>query len=201
MSVSTRPIPPFVFSLSRLPPHAHGCVCLQVGYARSWRLALAMTSIIPCVGVAGALMGIFESKYEMYVTQEALDSLHMRLQLDMALSFFSLGSQHISNGGSFAEEVISTIRTAQVRLRHAPRETCSIGLDSQAFGTQQRLASKYDTHMTQAYRLNLKAAIFRAGGLSFFFFAIFSSYGLAFSFGTTLLLQGHGELHYLSKTT
>lgn len=48
--------------------------------------------------------------------------------------------------------------------------------------------------MTQAYRLDLKATVFRAGGLSFFFFAIFASYGLAFSFGTTLLLQGHGDV-------
>lgn len=34
-----------------------------LAYARNWRLALAMSSIIPCIGIAGGLMNKFVSKY------------------------------------------------------------------------------------------------------------------------------------------
>lgn len=35
-----------------------------LAYARQWRLALAMTSIIPCMGTAGALLQKFLTKYK-----------------------------------------------------------------------------------------------------------------------------------------
>jgi ATP-binding cassette, subfamily B (MDR/TAP), member 1 len=35
-----------------------------LAYARSWRLALAMTSIVPCMGIAGGIMNKFMSKYK-----------------------------------------------------------------------------------------------------------------------------------------
>lgn len=34
-----------------------------LAYARSWRLALALSSILPCIGITGALMNKFVSKY------------------------------------------------------------------------------------------------------------------------------------------
>lgn len=34
-----------------------------LAYARNWRLALAMTSVLPCIATAGALLNIFISKY------------------------------------------------------------------------------------------------------------------------------------------
>lgn len=84
--------------------------------------------------------------------------------------------QHIAEGGSFSEEVISTIRTAQ------------------ALGNQIRLARVYGGHIDQAFVVDLKAAIVHGAGLAFFFFIIYASYALAFYFGTTLLLQGYGVL-------
>lgn len=84
--------------------------------------------------------------------------------------------QFIAEGGSFAEEVISTIRTAQ------------------AFGTQLRLSKVYGTHIDKAFIVDHKAAAVHGLGLAIFFFIIYASYGLAFQFGTTLILEGHGNV-------
>ena len=87
-----------------------------------------------------------------------------------------LSLKHIASGGTVAEEVISTIRTAQ------------------AFGSQGILAGLYDHHIQSSYVVDAKAAIWHGGGLAIFFFVIYSAYALAFSFGTTLIGEGHGEI-------
>ncbi|THH18900.1 hypothetical protein EW146_g2189 [Bondarzewia mesenterica] len=120
-----------------------------LAYIRNWRLALAMTTVLPCMAIAGAVMTKFVSK-------------------DMQLSL-----KHVADGGSLAEEVISTVRTAQ------------------AFGTQKVLAALYDLSIQQAYLVDTKAAVWHGGSLSCFFFVIYSSYALAFSFGTTLINESH----------
>lgn len=60
-----------------------------VAYVRNWRLALALTSILPCVILVGAFMVRFISKY-------------MRLSLIA-----------VAQSGSLAEQVISSIRTTK----------------------------------------------------------------------------------------
>jgi ATP-binding cassette subfamily B (MDR/TAP) protein 1 len=70
--------------------------------------------------------------------------------------------------------VISTIRTAK------------------AFGTQNILSMLYDGHAAKAFDAEIKTAIAVGICLSIFFFSAYASYSLAFSFGTTLILQGHG---------
>jgi ATP-binding cassette subfamily B (MDR/TAP) protein 1 len=122
-----------------------------LAYARSWRLALALSSIFPCIAIAGMIMNKYVSKY-------------MQLSL-----------QHVADGGTLAEEVISTIRTAQ------------------AFGTQTTLANIYDTHITKSRNDDGKAAVFHGAGLAVFFFIIYSAYALAFSFGTTLINEHHAD--------
>ncbi|KAJ3756801.1 P-loop containing nucleoside triphosphate hydrolase protein [Lentinula raphanica] len=119
-----------------------------LAYARNWRLALAMSSILPCIAIAGGLMNKFISKY-----------------MQMSL-------KAVAAGGTVAEEVISTIRTAQ------------------AFGTQSILANLYDKHIDDSETVDAKAAVWNGGGLAVFFFVIYSSYALAFDFGTTLILEG-----------
>ncbi|KIJ54732.1 hypothetical protein M422DRAFT_200639 [Sphaerobolus stellatus SS14] len=118
-----------------------------LAYIRSWRLALAISSILPVIGITGGLMNTVVSKYH------------------------QLSRQAVAEGGTLAEEVISTIRTAQ------------------AFGSQTVLSSLYDTHVIKARNVDAKAAFVHGGGLGVFFFVIYSSYSLAFSFGTTLLLR------------
>ncbi|KII86803.1 hypothetical protein PLICRDRAFT_43464 [Plicaturopsis crispa FD-325 SS-3] len=119
-----------------------------LAYIRSWRLALALSSILPCIAITGTIMNQFMSKY-------------MQLSL-----------QHVADGGTLAEEVISTIRTAH------------------AFGTQKTLADLYDSHIEKSEKVDLKAAFWNGGGVAVVFFVIYSAYGLAFSFGTTLINRG-----------
>ncbi|THH28698.1 hypothetical protein EUX98_g5479 [Antrodiella citrinella] len=120
-----------------------------IAYARCWRLALALSSILPCIAITGAVMN------------------------KMISGLMQTSLKHVATGGSLAEEVIATVRTAQ------------------AFGTQRVLADIYDDHADKAYAADLKAAAWNGGGLAVFFFIIYSAYALAFSFGTTLINEGH----------
>ncbi|CAE6541707.1 unnamed protein product [Rhizoctonia solani] len=60
-----------------------------IAYIRSWRLALAMSSVLPCIAITGGIMNKFAVKY---------------VQLSL---------QSGAGGGTLAEEAISTIRTAR----------------------------------------------------------------------------------------
>ena len=123
-----------------------------VAYIRCWRLALALSSILPCIAMTGGIMNKFVSRY----MQQSL--------------------KHVAEGGSIAEEVISTIRTAQ------------------AFGTQNILSTLYDAHIAMSHTVDVKAAAVNGIGLANFFFVIYSAYGLAFYYGTTLVIQGHATV-------
>ena len=82
--------------------------------------------------------------------------------------------KHVAEAGSLAEEVISTIRTAQ------------------AFGTQSILGGLYGQYIQKSRKVDMKAAIWHGGGLAVFFFVIYAAYALAFDFGTTLINRGEG---------
>jgi ATP-binding cassette subfamily B (MDR/TAP) protein 1 len=84
-----------------------------------------------------------------------------------------MSRQHISDGGSLAEEAISTIRTAQ------------------AFGIQMILANIYNTHIDKSKKADDKIAVVIGASLATFFFILYSSYSLSFSFGTTLINEGY----------
>ncbi len=71
-----------------------------------------------------------------------------------------LSLKHIAEGGSLAEEVVSTIRTAQ------------------AFGTQSVLASLYNIPIRKAFDGDCRSAISQGIGLAGFFFAMYSAYAL-----------------------
>ena len=161
-----------------------------LAYIRSWRLALALSSILPCIAITGAVMNKAISKYMQYVPSlcpsDVFSHYHNRLSL-----------RHVAQGGSLAEEVISTVRTAQ------------------AFGSQNTLSGLYSTHVDQSRKIELRSSIFHGCGLAVFFFVIYSSYALcqslnaisissmlisfhsAFSFGTTLINQGYGECNVM----
>ncbi|KAJ3557811.1 hypothetical protein NM688_g1262 [Phlebia brevispora] len=83
-----------------------------------------------------------------------------------------LSLKHIAESGTVAEEVIATIRTAQ------------------AFGTQEILARLYDKPIELSRKADLKAAVWQGGGMSLFFFVVYSGYGLSFDYGTTLINRG-----------
>ncbi|KAJ7064133.1 P-loop containing nucleoside triphosphate hydrolase protein [Mycena amicta] len=122
-----------------------------IAFVRSWRMALVLTTMFPFMILVGALMGKFAQKY----TEQSL--------------------KHVAEGGTLAEETISSIRTAH------------------AFGTQEVLARMYDGFIGNARRVDVKTAVVTGLGLAAFYFAIFSSYGLAFSWGVTLVNRGEGD--------
>jgi ATP-binding cassette, subfamily B (MDR/TAP), member 1 len=68
--------------------------------------------------------------------------------------------QSVATAGTIAEEVISTIRTAQ------------------AFGTQEVLSQKYNEPIGRARVAGLKGAMWRGGGLAVFFFVLYAGYAL-----------------------
>lgn len=96
-----------------------------LAYIRSWRLALALSAILPCIGISGAIMSKFLVKYK--TTQ----------------------LKHVAESGSMAEEVISTIRTAQ------------------AFSTQQKLAVLFDKEVIAGSIVGIKQALVMGLGLGF----------------------------------
>jgi ATP-binding cassette subfamily B (MDR/TAP) protein 1 len=138
-----------------------------LAYARSWRLALALSSILPCIAITGGVMNKFISSYMRYVN----------LITFFANSHYSgrLSLKHVAEGGNLAEEVISTVRTAQ------------------AFGAQTTLASLYDGFVNKSLQVDMKAAVWHGTGLGVFFFVIYSAYALGsfmpFSFYLRLMIS------------
>ncbi|KAF8990216.1 P-loop containing nucleoside triphosphate hydrolase protein [Cyathus striatus] len=122
-----------------------------LAFAKSWRLALALSSMLPCLGLVGTLMDIYIARY----MQQSLES--------------------IATSGTFAEEVISSIRTAQ------------------AFNIQNILSGLFGAHIRKSEGADLKSAWWTGNGFAAFFFVIYASYGLAFSFGSTLINRGEAD--------
>lgn len=75
-------------------------------------------------------------------------------------------------GGSVAEEVISSIRNAT------------------AFGTQDKLARQYDTHLKTAEKYGYKVKFALAIMIGGMFMTIYLNYGLAFWMGSRYLVDG-----------
>ncbi|SCV74374.1 BQ2448_6806 [Microbotryum intermedium] len=83
--------------------------------------------------------------------------------------------EEVGHASTLAEEVISSVR------------------NTHAFSTQHKLVSMYDVRNLTTMDLGIKSSLFNGVGLSVFFFIIYSSYALAFYYGTTLLLQGRAN--------
>ena len=123
-----------------------------IAYTQQWKVALAISSIIPIIAITGVLLNGFVSKY-----------------MQQSLKF-------VGEGGTIAEEVISTVRT------------------SHAFGSQNILHTLYTTHVVNARTVDLKSAAWGGGGFGVMFFVVYASYALAFQFGTTLINAGEGTV-------
>ncbi|KZT57970.1 multidrug resistance protein 1 [Calocera cornea HHB12733] len=123
-----------------------------IAYVRSWRLALALTSILPCISISVGIVSYFVGN-AMRTSQDA-----------------------IAASGSLAEEVISTIRTTK------------------AFGIQHILSGLYKAHVQVAYHAQMTNMISQSVLMWVFFFVLWSAYALSFYYGTTLVLDGIGDV-------
>ena len=83
-----------------------------------------MSSIFPCIAITGAVWGSQEQKNQ----KKSLDEIAL--------------------GGTLAEEVISTVRTAQ------------------AFGAQSKLAALYDKHIIKAQGFDMKISAYVGVGVA-----------------------------------
>lgn len=123
-----------------------------LAFVRSWRLALALSTILPAIITAGALMNKFVVMYKQYVfispTFEII-SFYLRISL-----------KYVAEGGSIAEEAISTIRTAH------------------AFGTQAIFEALYGSKIFKSLKVEMKATLANGAGMGIFYFVIYSAYAL-----------------------
>lgn len=126
-----------------------------LAFARNWKLTLALSSMLPCIVIAGVVIVYFSSKFKLVI-------LH-----------------HNAQAGTLSEEVISTIRTIQ------------------ALGKQKTIVEKHAAHIEQSRIIDSKNAIITGVALAFFFFVVYASYALAFSFGATLVLRGEIDIGIL----
>lgn len=78
-------------------------------------------------------------------------------------------STYIADSGSLAEEVFSSIRTAQ------------------AFGAQKTLVDLFDAYVKKAAVVGINGARISSLGLAVMFFVIYAGYALAFFYGAILV--------------
>ncbi|KAF2484720.1 multidrug resistance protein 1, 2, 3 [Neohortaea acidophila] len=119
-----------------------------IAYIKYWKLALIDTSAIVAIVLTMGSLGRFITKY----------------------SKKSLASY--AEGGTVAEEVISSIRNAT------------------AFGTQEKLAAQYDAHLIEAEKWAFKMKAILGSMIGFLMFYVYLTYSLTFWLGSRYLVKG-----------
>lgn len=82
------------------------------------------------------------------------------------------GQTIYAKAGAIAEQAIAGIRTVY------------------AFSLQDRFKKKFDDKLSEAFGADVTKATALGQGVGFFFFVLFCIYGLAFWFGSTLVIKG-----------
>jgi ATP-binding cassette subfamily B (MDR/TAP) protein 1 len=121
---------------------------LIVGFVRCWRLTLVLLSVTVAIILVMGGLGSSMKKFQ----AQALDASAV--------------------GGTWAEEAISSIRTAT------------------AFGTQDKLAAQYDVQLNKASKLDFKGKIALAFLIALMMGILNLQYGLAFWQGSRFLKNG-----------
>lgn len=123
-----------------------------IGFIKSWKLTLILTSTVVAITAVMGAGSTFIVKYN----KKSLEAY--------------------AQGGSVAEEVISSIRNAT------------------AFGTQDKLARQYDLHLIEAEKWGFKMKSVLGIMVGAMFGIIYLNYGLAFWQGSRFLLNGELSL-------
>lgn len=119
-----------------------------IAFIRDWKLTLILSSIVPAMLLSTGFVSRFTEKF----TKQSLS--------------------YYSDGGTLAEEVISSIRVTQ------------------SFGTQEKIAALYDTHLAKSEQSGFKKSLSLGLMLGSVFFVMYCAYALAFWEGSRLLLRG-----------
>ncbi|CCG81794.1 ABC multidrug transporter Mdr1 [Taphrina deformans PYCC 5710] len=119
-----------------------------IAFIKNWKLTLILSSILPAMIGSTAVVGRFFERF----TKQSLDLY--------------------SEGGTLAEEVISSIRVTQ------------------SFGTQEKLAKLFDKHLAASEQAGFKKSRTLGIMLGSIFFVMYSGYALAFWEGSRMLLRG-----------
>lgn len=123
-----------------------------IGYIKYWKLTLILTSTILAIFLTMAILGQFIVKYN-----------------KLSLSSYA-------EGGTIAEEVISSIRNAI------------------AFGTQDKLAHEYDKHLSVAERSGFRMKTITGSMIGFLMTYVYLTYSLAFWLGSHYIVRGESSL-------
>ncbi|CAG8902077.1 unnamed protein product [Penicillium egyptiacum] len=119
-----------------------------IGFIRYWKLTLILCSTVAAIVLTLGIVGSFVAKLsKKYLAQFA-------------------------EGGTVAEEVISSIRNAT------------------AFHTQEKLARRYDRYLIEAEKSGFKLKATTSSMIGFLFLYIYLNYGLAFWMGSRFLVDG-----------
>ena len=116
-----------------------------IAFVRSWKFTLILFCILPTMLLIFGLGGATVAKLAVKVVAE------------------------YSSAATVAEEVLSSIRTAQ------------------AFGTEERLAKQYDSNLDAAQKVGYKKAVVLACMFAGIFTLVYLAYGLAFWEGSRLI--------------
>ncbi|KAK3069659.1 hypothetical protein LTR53_011839 [Teratosphaeriaceae sp. CCFEE 6253] len=124
-----------------------------IGYIKFWKLTLILTSSIVAIILTMGVLGRMMDKWNKA----------------------SLASY--AEGGTVAEEVISSIRNAT------------------AFGTQDKLAKQYDVHLLEAKKSGFKMKTVLGSMIGFLMCYVYLTYALAFWQGSRYLVAGACNLN------
>ncbi|KAJ5704564.1 hypothetical protein N7536_000253 [Penicillium majusculum] len=97
----------------------------------------------------------------------------------LIIKYGKLSLESAGAGGTVAEEVISSIRNAT------------------AFGTQDKLAKQYESHLLRAERWGMRLQMSLAVMVGIMFGLMFMNYGLGFWMGSQFLVQGKVDVGHV----
>ena len=123
-----------------------------IAFIKYWKLALILTSTIVAIVLTMGVMGSVIVKYN-----------------KRSLAAYA-------EGGTVAEEVISSIRNAT------------------AFGTQDKLAKEYDVHLTEAEKSGYRTKAITGSMIGFLMCYVYLNYALSFWQGSRYLVAGKMSL-------
>jgi ABC-type multidrug transport system fused ATPase/permease subunit len=120
---------------------------LTIAYVKNWRIALVLSVILPCIMIAGGVMGASESRFKTKVKPSRWTPVGFA-EADVDVVALLQMLAFVAEGGTLAEEVISSIRT------------------SRAFGTEHKLVELYQIPNAKALYNGRRLAFWIAVGLT-----------------------------------